>query len=68
MPGWMLRDRSWRALVWVSVPGDNLIPFSLGESRQIPLLGASPRRGVLGNEFPSFQHKGSLQERSPQKI
>lgn len=31
------------ALVWVSVPGDNLIPFSLGESRRS--LPWEPARG-----------------------
>lgn len=56
------------AHVSVSVPGDNLIPFRLGESWQIPPLGASARRGVVCNEFLSFQHKGSLQECSLQKI
>lgn len=53
----------------VSVPPDNLIPFRLGESLQIPPRGeqAAPR-GVVCNEFQSFQHKGSLQERLLQKI
>lgn len=56
------------AHVWVSAPGDNLIPFRLGESWRIPPPGASARRGVVCNEFLSFQHKGILQECSLQKI
>lgn len=67
-PRWMRRDLPRSAHVWVSVPGDNLIPFRLGESWRIPPLGARARRGVLCNEFRSFQHKGSLQERLLQKI
>lgn len=65
---WMRWDLGRSAHVWVSVPGDNLIPFRLGESWRIPPLGARARRGVLCNEFRSFQHKGSLQECLLQKI